>query len=233
MNALILFDIDATLLLTGGAGVAAMGDAGRTLFGPTFTTEGTDFAGRIDPLLFRELFERNGIKPTTENFRVYRETYRNTLEREMAVSTKNHALPGTHELVLRLREMHAAALGLLTGNFPETGAIKLQRCGFDPAWFPLSVWGDDSPKDPPSRDDLPEVAFERFATRFGARPEPSRVTIIGDTPHDVQCAKANGCRSLAVGTGKYSVDELQRAGADRAVPDLSKTDDLARWLLAV
>lgn len=231
MTTLILFDIDATLLLTGGAGVGAMGRAGRRLFGDHFSSEGVDFAGRIDPLLIRELLERNGVEPTRDHLVAFRSVYRDTLEADMAASTKHHALPGARELVQAVHGGPGSALGVLTGNFAETGTIKLRRCGFDPELFAVSVWGDDSPHDPPSRDHLPEVALARFDAAYGRRPDPSRVTIVGDTPHDVQCAKANGCRSLGVATGRYSTDDLTRAGADRAVADLRQTGDLASWLL--
>lgn len=231
MTELILFDIDATLLLTGGAGMTAIGEAGRTLYGPHFTTEGIQFAGRLDPLLVDELFTRHNVERTTENRSQYRTTYARHLEERLAKSAAPAALPGTIELVLRLHERPSPRLGLLTGNFAETGSMKLRRCGFDPGWFPISVWGDDSPHTPPARDHLPVVAFERFKAAHGRSPDPARVTIIGDTPHDVRCAKVNGCRALAVATGSFSRQALLDAGADRVVDTLSATDDLAHWLV--
>lgn len=231
MTTLTLFDIDATLLLTGGAGMNAMERAGRRLFGEHFSTAGIDFAGRIDPLLIREMLQRHAVEPTADRMVEFRRTYTAMLESDMASSTRHHALPGAIALVRRLQETRSTALGVLTGNFAETGSIKLRRCGFHPEWFAVRVWGDDSPHDPPSRDHLPGVAIERFAAVYGARLEPARVTIIGDTPHDVRCARVHGCRSLGVATGRYTADELERAGADRVVADLGETDDLAAWLI--
>lgn len=232
MKSLILFDIDATLLATGGLGVRAMGRAGQKLFGPTFTTERLDFAGRLDPLLVRELFGMNGVERTDEAERAFRVAYRSELEALFAASSGHTALRGASELVDRLVRDGRVALGVLTGNFAETGTMKLAACGLDPGVFKVSVWGDDSPHDPPARDHLPVVAMSRFHETYGRAVDPARVTIIGDTPHDVRCAKVNGCRVLGVATGRYSLDDLNRAGADRSVPDLSDTEGLAAWLLA-
>jgi len=231
MNSLILFDIDATLVKTGGLGVRAMGLAGQELFGPAFSTDGLDFAGRIDPLLVRELFVANGVERGSTVEHDFRKAYARHLRFLFDRSDGHTALPGVDVLLRRLSSGHAAAIGLLTGNFAETGSLKLERCGIDPSQFTVAVWGDDSPHEPPARDHLPPVAFARFRERFGRSVDPSRVTIIGDTPHDVRCAKAGGCRALAVATGKFSILELEQSGPDKVVPDLSATDDLVGWLV--
>ena len=230
MNALILFDIDATMVTTGGLGVRAMGLAGKQLFGDEFTTDGLDFAGRIDPLLVRELFANNRVARTPEAERAFRAAYGRHLASLFDRSSLHTALPGVGSLLDRLGDGKAGVLGVLTGNFAETGTLKLERCGIDPAQFAVAAWGDESPHEPPARDHLPAVALGRFVERFGRAVEPGRVTIIGDTPHDVRCARVHGCRSLAVATGKFSVEELERSGADRVVPDLTRTDDVVRWL---
>lgn len=231
MNALLLFDIDATLLATGGLGVRAMQEAGGELFGPRFTTAGLDFAGRLDPLLVRELFVNNSLTLTHDREREFRSAYGRRLERLLADSAGRRPLPGVLALLDRLEREPGVSLGLLTGNFAETGCMKLRAFGIDPARFCVAAWGDDSPHDPPARDHLPPVAVQRFQERFGLGLGCGRVTIIGDTPHDVACARVNGCRVLGVATGRYPVQSLAAAGADRVVADLSETDDLATWLL--
>lgn len=226
---LVLFDIDATLLVTGGAGVQAMVDAGRSLFGQGFHADGIDFAGRIDPLLLDELMLLNGVTPSAARRSAFRERYREHLPAALAAASGGgvRALPGVVSLLDSLRSIGWMDVGLLTGNFAETGRMKLEACGIDPGRFSeATAWGDDSPHDPPRRDHLPPVAMERFARRQGGAVDPGSVLIIGDTPHDVQCARVNGCRSLAVATGRYDLNALRAAKPDAAVNDLSATDSV-------
>src|SRR5690606_6214996 len=122
-------------------------------------------------------------------------------------------------------------LGLLTGNFPETGAMKVAAAGIDPTIFEVCVWGCDSPIAPPLREYLPPVAFERYRALRSVALSPERVAIIGDTPHDVRCALVNGCRALGVGTGQFTVEQLLAAGAHHATPDMGDADAVVRWLL--
>lgn len=233
MRPLILFDIDATLLKTDGAGMSAMADAGRELFGPAFTSDGIDFAGRLDPLIFRELFVLNGVARSPETEQRFRTVYYGHLTRRLATSTTARALPGAAALVDALRAAQSHELGILTGNFRESGSLKLQACGLSPSWFPISAWGDDSPHDPPARDHLPPVAMSRYQAHTGVRVDPAQVTIIGDTPHDVRCAMVNGCRCIAVATGRFSEAELTAAGAALVVPNLASTVQMLDLLASV
>lgn len=235
---LILFDIDATLLVSSRSGVYAMQDAGRELFGPSFAFEKVDFAGRLDPLILRDLFRINNVAPTPDNFAAMRETYHAHLKRRVAVPNTARALPGVHNLLEALRWREDVTLGLLTGNFAETGSLKLRAVGIEPDDFPIQAWGDLSPHNPPSRDHLVPVAFEQVrwheptALRISTNGtvDPRRVLVIGDTPHDVQCAKAHNCRSLAVATGLHSVDLLRSTGVDHVVPDLSDTAAILEFI---
>lgn len=228
---LILFDVDATLISTTGAGIWALEQAGRERFGPSFTVERTEFAGRLDPLIIRDLLRDNGVEPTAEHAAAMRRLYRIYLERRLSEPGVARPLPGVVELLAALRAMgEAAVLGLLTGNFEETGTLKLRACGIEPSDFPVRVWGDESPHDPPARDHLPPVAIGRYRALYGREPAGGLVTVIGDTPHDVACARAHNCRALGVATGRYTADDLRRAGADLVLPDLSATDEVLRWL---
>lgn len=228
---LILFDIDATMITTGGVGIRAMVAAGRELFGPTFTADGIDFAGRLDPLILGEMLDRSGVARTAKNFADLRRGYGKYLGGELENSPKKRVLPGVHELLERVGKEAAVTRGLLTGNFQETGSLKLRSCGIDPTQFRVQVWGDESPHDPPARSHLPPIGIERYRVLHGRALAPRDVTIIGDTPHDVTCAKTHGCRSLGVATGKFNVEELAAAGADRVAQDLSDTASIAQWLL--
>lgn len=230
-SVLILFDIDATLIRTSGLGIRAMGLAGRGLFGENFDERRVDYAGRLDPLIMADLLRVHGIEATADTFARFRLQYRVHLERLLSETGQGRVCPGVPELLDRLERCAGVTLGLLTGNFPETGAIKLRACGVSPERFAVAAWGDESPHSPPARDHLPPVAMRRYSEKFGAPIAPDRVTIIGDTPHDIACAKAHACRSLGVATGQFGVGALGEAGADLALPDLSDTDRVVTWLV--
>lgn len=228
---LIFFDIDATLITTGGVGKSAMHEAGRALHGPDFKIDGISFAGRLDPLLLQEMLRLNGRPEDHGSVRAMFDQYRRILEARLREPIRGGPLPGVMDLLNALSQRTDVVLGLLTGNFSETGAMKLRACGIDPELFPIQVWGSDSPRTPPSRDDLPAVGMERFHRRTGRAINPAGVTIIGDTPLDIRCARANGCRSLGVATGQYAVPVLKEAGADHALANLADTTGVLNWLV--
>ncbi len=227
---LILFDIDLTLLSSFGCGMQAMEDAGREMFGPDFSGEGVQYAGRLDPLIIDDLLAMNGAQPGASQRDAYAATYAYHLERSLAERGGIDALPGAQELVGALLQREGATIGLLTGNFEKTGSMKLRAAGIQPEDFSVQVWGSDSPHEPPSRDHLPPVACRRYAELHGAEIAPEHVVIIGDTPWDVQCARVNGCLALGVATGHYDAEQLAKAGANRVVADLSDTQELLRWM---
>jgi len=226
---LTLFDIDGTILRTFGLGIRAMGEAGRGLFGESFDESRVRFAGRLDPLIINDLLEANGVETTPCTLARFRDAYREQLE-AMLLGEPAELCPGVNELVDALERRSPMTLGLLTGNFPETGEIKLRSGGMDPNRFPVRVWGEDSPHHPPTRDHLPHVGFARYLEYHQREIDPADVVIIGDTPEDVRCATSTGCRCIAVGTGRYSIDELLDAGADLAVGDLSDTETIVGWI---
>jgi phosphoglycolate phosphatase len=224
---LVLFDIDATMITTGGAGMRAMVRAGQRLFGPGFTAEGVPVAGRLDPLIMGEMMDRSGVPRSAEAFARFRAEYSAELAREMDPA-KGRALPGVLDLLGSLSDHPRITRGVLTGNFEETGSLKLRLCGIDPAWFAVAAWGDESPHDPPAREHLPPVAVGRYRERFARELPAHHVVVIGDTPHDIACAHAHGHRCLAVATGSFSAEQL--AAADRVVESLADTRDILRWL---
>lgn len=221
IDRLVLFDIDATLIATGGLGMRAILSATQELFGAHCTSTGIEYAGRLDPLIIGDLLRGNGVAATPENAGRLRETYRRHLVEQLRSWENARALPGALDLLAQVERLPGVTMGLLTGNFPETGAIKLRACGIDPGRFGLSVWGDESPHSPPARDHLPAVALGRLARDRGRAIEPSNAIVIGDTPHDVSCALVNGCRCIGVATGRYTIEDLSRAGAHLALPDLT------------
>lgn len=230
---LILFDIDATMLSTSGAGMKSMATAGRRLYGPTFSVEGIDYSGSLDPLIIRDMFRINGIADTPRERAAFRAAYRDELAVALSAPGVGRALSGVPAILDAVENAPWATLGLLTGNFEESGRAKLHACGIDSSRFRVTVWGDESPHDPPAREHLPPVAMDRYRACRGCEIAPARVVVIGDTIHDVSCAKAHGCRVIGVATGYFSCERLASAGADHVAPDLSDTVDimsrLERW----
>jgi len=225
---LVLFDVDGTLLMTSGVGRAAMARAGEEIFGDRFTLDGVNFAGNLDPLIWRAAAMRSGIEDTPDHLDSFRARYGEYLDARLLQDGAIWALPGARELVSALRTTTDLTLGVLTGNWPETGRRKLEAAGFDTAHFPVRVWGDDGPV----RSALPPVAMERCALLQGRTPRPQEVLIIGDTPNDIDCARAHGCRVLAVATGPgHSASELAVHRPDHLVADLTDTTALVRWIL--
>ncbi len=224
---LILFDIDGTLLLTNRAGLTAMKAATRELYGEEITFEGVDFAGRLDPLIWAAVVEPHDIDSKAEHDR-FRAEYARQLRKAFDETATSNLLPGVRELVEALDAREDITLGLLTGNYPETGEMKIAAAGMDPGLFPIAAWGCDGPQ----RRDLTPVAMQRYEEKYGQAIASDRVLVIGDTIHDVECASAHGCRSLAVATGPmYSIQQLQDTGADLVVEDLSDTKQILTWIM--
>ncbi|MFG0275093.1 MAG: HAD family hydrolase [Phycisphaerales bacterium] len=233
---LALFDIDATLVTTKGLGIGAMRDAARDAFGRDLTDDHVPTAGRLDPLIMADMLRLAGIDATPDALTAWRTAYAGRLRQvagEAAARGDIRALPGALDIVARLESEAGAGLtlGVLTGNFAETGTIKLEAAGFRMDAFRVRVWGDESPHDPPARDHLPGVGIERFRALHDESIDGARVTIIGDTIHDIACAKAHGCRSIGVATGWHDAARLESAGADLVLDDLTDTERIANWIL--
>jgi len=228
---LLLFDVDLTLISTRRAGIDAMHAAGRDLFAGSFTCEGIDYAGRLDPLIVRDLLSMNNVELSSENLAEFRDAYARRLAPLLREPGRATTMPGVIKLLDALAEVGEATLGLLTGNYELTGSMKLEASGVGTERFPVRVWGDDSPHDPPAREHLPPVGVERYRVLTGRAPRTT--VVIGDTPHDVACAHANDCVALAVATGHTDERTLRDAGAERVVPDLTPTDEIVRWLTSL
>lgn len=229
---LILFDIDMTLLSSNHIGVTCLRDAGRSLFNPDFTIDTITFGGGLDPVIIRDMLILNKVDPSQTNVNAMRSLYHQLLSDHSKSQPVASPLPGAHDLVNAAATHHSKpTLGLLTGNYQETGTIKVQSAGFDTALFTINAWGDSSPHPKPIRAHLPPVAIENYHQTKGIPLDPQSVIVIGDTIHDVTCAKDTGCRSLAVATGHNDADTLRDAGADLVVDDLTQTGELIEWMI--
>lgn len=219
---LLLWDIDGTLVVSGGAGSRALQTALRHTFGFDGSLDDIDFAGRTDRWILRKIFEKFDLPPTEENFARYLEAYLSTLPDELA---NPHAcvLPGVREALAAAGRHPALAQGVLTGNVRRGAQTKLAHHGL---WdhFPFGAFGDDSE----IRNELGPHALRRAREHHGADFPADRVWIIGDTAHDIACARAFGARVLAVATGGHTFDELAAHRPDALLPDLTDTAAVLR-----
>src|SRR5262245_15178414 len=187
---LLLFDIDGTLLLTGGAGLRAMIRAGREVFGPSLRWDGVEMSGGLDPLLVGEAAARSSLATDPRSLEAFRRSYIVFLPEEIQRGGADvRAMPGVHPLLAGLRGREDVVLGLLTGNYAEGAALKLRAVGIGPGWFPVTAFGDEAA----SRPLLLPVAAGKLTALGGRNVDPSRCIVIGDSPRDVECALANGC----------------------------------------
>ncbi|MFO0828949.1 MAG: haloacid dehalogenase-like hydrolase [Phycisphaerales bacterium] len=225
---LVLFDIDGTLLRSQGAGVASMQRAFDELFpGLDVSMDGIPVAGRLDTLIWHDVMTRAGLDPSTTALAEFRARYAAILGSRLRNGTRVVTMPGVPELVARLDDRDDVVVGLLTGNWPDTARLKIVAAGLDHDRFRLGAFAGDGP----DRRSLPPVAMQRFAAIEGREPQPSRVIVIGDTPHDVYCAKFNGCRAIAVATGGATLDSLAATDADLVVETLADTATIERWIV--
>lgn len=221
----VLFDIDGTLITSGGAGLRALSRACQAEFGLADALEHVSTAGRLDPLIVGDALSAAGHRvPSAQEFEAFVRSYCGFLREELETTTRKAVLPGITGLLDRLMTTGDVGVGLLTGNFSVSAGIKLQHFGLH-RYFGWGAFGEDGP----SRSHLVPVALAR-ASRHGWRPtQPDHVLVIGDTPHDVTCAHAHGAVALAVATGTFDRSALTATGAEIVVDDLSDADVVLRW----
>ena len=217
---LILFDIDGTLVSTGGRAAAALRSAMEQEFGRPVTTQGYSFAGKTDPQIIFELSTGAGLRRAQVEPRLpavfarYLELLHTALPPGGAT-----ALPGTRELLADLRGRPEVTLGLLTGNLAEGARIKLRAAGFDDG-FSCGAYGSDSE----DRNLLVPVAWERAAAVTGRRFSPGNTVVVGDAEADIACARAAGARVAAVTTGWTSRERLAALQPDALLESLAVPD---------
>jgi len=228
---LVLFDVDGTLVDTAGAGRRALETAFRSVLGIddiVAPSAKVRFEGKTDPRIIEEIAAAAGVDGGRlgRASAPIREAYLEALRVEMSRNDpRRRVLPGVRRLLEHLASRTDVTLGLLTGNIEAGARIKLEPFGLN-RFFPTGGFAcDDS-----DRNVIARIACERLSRLTGRSFEPGNVTVVGDTEHDVACARANGYRALAVLTGWTSRDRLAEVGPDMLLEDLS---DLSRVLAAL
>jgi phosphoglycolate phosphatase-like HAD superfamily hydrolase len=221
---LVLFDIDQTILHSGGAGEKALTLAVRDRLGPKANLGNVEIPGKTDVWIAHRILEAHGIEPTGEEVELLLNRYLHHLEATLA-STSGRLLPGFPELLHALACLPDVAIGLLTGNLRRGAELKLGYYGVLDH-FAFGAYADDSH----DRNRLGQFAQKRAREAHGTEFQPADIFVIGDTPHDIACGKAIHARSVGVATGRYSRAELEAAGADFVFDDMSDVQDVIRTL---
>jgi len=221
---LFLFDIDGTLITSGGAGEAALKDAMRSRFDVEEDLDGIILAGATDARIARELLEKHSIAVSAENVAALLDTYLGHLNERIG-RHDGKLLPGIVPLLKVLSERSDAVLALLTGNVIRGAEIKLTHYG---VWdfFEFGAFADDHH----DRNELGKFARARALERHGEEFPPSRIYVIGDTPKDIECGRAIGACTVAISTGHYSSDQLRDHAPDFLFEDLSDTERVVALL---
>jgi phosphoglycolate phosphatase-like HAD superfamily hydrolase len=215
VKTLLLWDIDGTILTSGGAGMRALRAPLRELHGIQASLDDIDYAGRTDRHILRQIFTRYNLPLSEDNFTRFLDHYVATLPTELA-NPSAFILPGVPALLAAAAARPDITQALLTGNVQRGAHAKLSFHGL---WdfFPFGAFADDSEY----RNDLGPHALRRAREHTGIDFKPECVWVIGDTPHDIACGRIIGAKTLAVATGSHSVAALATHTPTAVLPDLS------------
>jgi phosphoglycolate phosphatase len=216
---LVLFDIDGTLIRSGGAGMLAFARAFETEFKLPDATQGINFAGRTDTSIARQCFARHQIDCSPENFQRFFDAYLFWLK-DFLPRLPGETCPGVRELIASFQALPSAPLiGLLTGNIRTGAELKL---GHFQLWdqFEFGAFADDHE----DRNQLACIASKRGSRILGQSLSGDEILVIGDTPLDIACAQSINARVLAVATGGHQLEELQACSPTWAIASLATCD---------
>ena len=221
---LLLFDVDQTLISTGGAGIRALNRAFQKLYSVNNAMEGILPHGKTDPGIIREILHSHPIPAISDGFptslAAVLESYIEFLDDEIGSTPSYKILPGIEDMLDTLALRSDLAIGLATGNVEAGARIKLERGNLN-RYFPFGGFGSDSE----NRTELVRQGAEKAATYLGHMPDPSDVFVIGDTPRDIFAGREAGFLTVGVATGKYSKAELAEAGATISISNFEQDRD--------
>ena len=218
---LLLFDVDQTLISTGGAGLRALDRACRKVLSIENAIEGINPSGKTDPAIVREILNRLGIRSDLEiQVESVLESYLAFLREEVQSSENYYVLPGILQVLEEMSARSDVMLGLATGNIEMGARVKLDRGGLNP-YFTFGGFGSDSEH----RTGLVKKAAEAGARKYGSTIRPEDVFVIGDTPLDMDAGRSAGFKTIGVATGRYSTDQLLESGATLAISDFQQGRD--------
>jgi phosphoglycolate phosphatase-like HAD superfamily hydrolase len=222
-----LFDVDGTLVTAGGAGRIALGRALEEVYGAAGAIDRYDFRGKTDPRIVLDLLGAAGWHEADIRARLAAcfAAYVRELEALIADGRRVRVMPGVAALVSALSTRDDAIVGLLTGNIEPGARVKLRSTGLWPL-FRVGAFGSDDD----DRRRLPAIACRRVHALVGREIPFERVTIIGDTPLDVDCARACGAVAVAVATGHHPAGELAACRPDLLFGDFADVDRVVRAL---
>jgi len=217
---LFLFDIDGTLITSGGAGENALKDAMNTRFGVSEDLSGIVLAGATDAKITHAMLQKHGLEASPENVTGFLDTYLHHLALRMEMHN-GRLMPGILPLLEILSQREDAVLALLTGNVEVGARIKLTHYG---VWdfFEFGAFADDHH----DRNELGKFAHARAFARHGIEFPPERIYVIGDTPRDIECGRAIGAKTIAIATGYSPREELENHSPDFLFEDLSDTNSV-------
>jgi len=217
---LLLFDIDGTLIHSGGAGMHALRRTLADRFGIEDNLTDVEIAGMTDSGIVISILKKHNIPVTNENVSAYLDGYAHHLSLELP-RREGKLLPGILELLEKLRARPNVVLALLTGNISRGAQLKLEHYG---VWhfFEFGAFADDHH----DRNQLGPFARSRAKEKHGREFSPEEIDVIGDTPRDIACGKAFGARTIAVATGTWSRAELAEHEPDFLIDDFSDVDGL-------
>ena len=217
---LLLFDIDGTLIHSGGAGVEALKLTLTERFGISDDLRDIEIAGMTDSGIVVSILNKHKIPATNENVTAFLDSYVHFLSLELP-RRKGKLLPGVLELLQKLKSRPHLVLALLTGNVSRGAQLKLEHYG---VWhfFEFGAFADDHH----DRDRLGPFARARAREKHGGEFAATEIDVIGDTPRDIACGKVLGARTIAVATGTWSREELARHDPDVLIDDLSDVNRL-------
>ena len=217
---LILWDIDGTLVSTAGHGRYAFFEAFETVFGRSVEDDPpVAMGGRTDHSIALEILELGGVEDPQEHLPAMFDALHKALNaRAGDIAREGAPQPGVREAIEAINQRGGAIQSLLTGNIEPNAHVKLGAFGLDEL-LEMDIGGFGS--DHGIRAELVGIAREKARAKHGVDVPPERITLIGDTPLDIEAAHANGARAVAVATGPYTVEELEQAAPEAALEDLT------------